>query len=92
MTRYHHYTIEWESQAARTFKKIKEQRLKDQILHIIEHDIARDPLVGKPLTGPFKGARSFRSGFLRILYKFYANRLVIVILAIDHRREAYRRL
>jgi mRNA-degrading endonuclease RelE of RelBE toxin-antitoxin system len=85
------YTIQWDAQAAKAFSKIKEQKLKDHILSIIENEIAKDPMVGKPLTGPFAGVRSFRSGVLRILYKFYAGRLVIVILNIDHRKSIYRR-
>ena len=92
MTRQRHYRVEWEAQAAKAFQKIKEQRLKDHVLYIIEREIAADPLIGKPLTGPFKGVRSYRSGILRILYKFYADRLVVVVLAIDHRKNAYRRV
>ena len=84
------YTVQWESTASRFFRKIKDQPLKDHILSIIENEIAGDPLVGKPLTGPFKGTRSYRTGVLRILYKFYAGRLVIVILSIDHRKNVYR--
>ena len=85
------YAIKWEAEASRFFRKIKEQPLKDHILSIIENEIARDPLVGKPLTGPFQGVRSYRAGVLRILYKFYANRLVIVMLSIDHRKNVYRK-
>jgi len=89
--REHYYKIEWHPNAERQFKKIKEQNLKDQILEIIEFQIARDPLIGKPLTGAFLGTRSFRLGVLRILYKFYKDRLIIVILSVEHRRQVYRR-
>ena len=88
--RHHLYSVEWESQAARIFRKIKEQKLKDHILDIIENEIAGNPLSGKPLTGALSGIRSYRSGILRILYKFYAERLVVVILDIDHRKDVYR--
>ena len=85
------YTVQWEAAASRSFRKIKDQPLKDHVLSIIETEIAVDPLAGKPLTGPFKGVRSYRTGVLRILYKFYANRLVIVILNIDHRKNVYHK-
>ena len=87
--RRHHYRIEWDPQAAKTFRKIKEQRLKDHILDIIEEEIAANPLAGKPLAGALKGIHSYRSGILRILYKFYVDRLVIVILNIEHHKDAY---
>jgi addiction module RelE/StbE family toxin len=89
--REHYYKIEWHPNAERQFRKIKEKSLKDQIFEIIEYQIATDPLIGKPLTGEFHGTRSFRAGVLRILYKFYKDRLVIVILSIEHRKQAYRR-
>ena len=88
--RQRHYKVEWESTAAKQWQKIKEQKIKDHLLDIIENEIAVDPLAGKPLAGPFKGVRSYRSGILRILYKFYSGRLVIVILEISHRKEVYR--
>jgi len=89
--RENYYKIEWHANAEKQFRKIKEQSLKDQIFEIIEHHIAHDPLIGKPLTGEFYGTRSFRLGVLRILYKFYKDRLVIVIISIDYRRQVYRR-
>jgi mRNA interferase RelE/StbE len=89
--REHFYKIEWHPNAERQFRKIKEKNLKDQILEIIEFQISRDPLIGKPLTGAFSGIRSFRLGVLRILYKFYKDRLIIVVLSIEHRKQVYRR-
>ncbi len=89
--REHCYKIEWHPHAERQFRRIKEQSLKDQISEIIEYQIAHDPLIGKPLTGELYGTRSLRLGVLRILYKFYKDRLVIVIVSIDHRKQVYRR-
>lgn len=84
------YSIEWDKEAAKQFKKITDQALKDRILDVVEHTLAVDPHVGKPLTLAFKGVRSYRMGRLRILYKAYPDRLVIVILRIEHRRDVYR--
>jgi len=91
MRRKASYSIEWGSEAAKQFKKIKDAGLKDRILDVIENEIARDPLVGKPLTFVFKGARSYRMGRLRILYKQYKERLVIVVLKVEHRKNVYRK-
>ena len=85
------YSIEWGNEAAKQFKKIKDLELKRRILDVIEDEIAKDPLVGKPLKFVFKGTRSYRLGRLRILYKQYKNRLVIVVLSVEHRKSVYQR-
>ena len=84
-------SIEWSSQAVRQYKKINDPSLANKILDIIEKDIAFHPLKGKPLAAPFKGVRSYRIGVLRILYKFYKQKVLIVILRIDHRGQVYRK-
>ena len=88
--REHTYAVEWSSLAEKQFQKIRDKKLKDQILEIIEREIARDPMIGKPLIFVFKGVRSYRAGRLRILYKPYTDRLVIVTLKIEHRKSVYR--
>ncbi len=84
------YTIEWSNPAAKQFQKIRDKKLAQRILEVIEQEIAHNPLVGKPLTEPFKGVRSYRVGRLRILYKPDTEKLTSVILRIDHRKSAYR--
>jgi len=84
------YSIAWETAAAKQFKKIRDSGLKARILDVIESKIAKDPLIGKPLTFVFKGVRSYRLGHLRILYKPYKERLVIVVLKVEHRKTVYR--
>ena len=88
--RYQIFTIEWDRKAARVFEDITDLKLKEHILDAVEHHIARDPFAGKPLAGPFKGIYSHRIGVIRILYKPYKDRLIIVVLDIAHRREVYR--
>ena len=89
--RRHFYTIEWTSRAQKQFRKITDEKLKQRIIEIIENEIASDPLIGKPLTLGFKGIRSYRIGRLRILYKPYKAKLIIVILRIEHRKSVYRK-
>ena len=88
--REHIYTVEWTTFAGKQFKKIKDESLKKEILDVIETEIAKNPLCGKPLTFAFKGVRSYRLGRLRILYKHYTDRLVVVILKVEHRKSVYR--
>lgn len=84
------YSIEWSTHAERQFNKIKDKRLKQQIIEVLEKEIAKNPLRGKPLADPFKGVRSYRLGRLRILYKMYKEKLVIVVLRINHRKNVYK--
>ncbi|MBF0570099.1 MAG: type II toxin-antitoxin system mRNA interferase toxin, RelE/StbE family [Candidatus Omnitrophica bacterium] len=84
------YTVEWHRDAVKQFQQVSDKKLQVEILNIIEQTIAWNPLAGKPLSGPFTGVRSYRVGIIRILYKAYKDRLVIVILRVDHRKNVYR--
>lgn len=47
--------------------------------------------VGKPLTGPLAGKHSARRGEYRIIYTIDDGAVLILVLTIAHRRDAYRR-
>lgn len=46
---------------------------------------------GKALTGEFAGLWRYRVGDWRVIAKIEDGRLVIVVLALGHRRDVYRR-
>ena len=46
---------------------------------------------GKALTGEFAGLWRYRVGDWRVIAKIEDRRLVIVVIALGHRREVYRR-
>jgi mRNA-degrading endonuclease RelE of RelBE toxin-antitoxin system len=46
--------------------------------------------VGKPLRGDLAGIYSARRGTYRVLYRINDSRLEVVVLRIEHRRDAYR--
>ena len=48
--------------------------------------------VGKPLGNDLAGVWSIRRGTYRVLYRIHENRREVVVLRIDHRRDAYRPL
>jgi addiction module RelE/StbE family toxin len=52
--------------------------------------LERDPHLGKPLTGPLKGLRSQRVWPYRIVYRIEQKRLVVFVVSIPHRKDAYR--
>lgn len=47
--------------------------------------------LGKPLREPLAPLYSARRGDYRVLYRIEDNRMVIEIVTIEHRRDAYRR-
>ena len=48
--------------------------------------------VGKPLRNDLAGVWSARRGTYRVLYRIHDDRREVVVLRIDHRRDAYRSL
>ena len=55
-------------------------------------DLAKEPLQGKPLGFTLKGLRSWRTGDWRIIYEAEAERVVVVVVTIGHRRDVYERV
>ena len=55
-------------------------------------ELSRDPLQGKPLSFTLKGLRSWRTGDWRIVYKAEAERVVVVVVTVGHRRDVYGRV
>ena len=48
--------------------------------------------IGKPLRDDLDGIWSARRGTYRVLYRIHEERREVVVLRIDHRRDAYRPL
>ena len=53
--------------------------------------LAEHPLAGSALKGELRGLRRIRVGDYRVVYEVLADRLVILVVRVAHRREAYRR-
>lgn len=50
----------------------------------------RPTVVGKPLRDPLAGIWSARRGTYRVLYRVVTDPPEVVVLRIEHRRDAYR--
>jgi len=62
-----------------------------KILARIETYLVQDPKrLGKPLTGEFHGYWRYRWGDYRVIYKIAEQEILIVVLRISHRGEAYK--
>ena len=64
-------------------KKDKE-RMKNKL-----EDLKNNPELGKPLTGRLAGLWSLRTGDYRALYQIRHGELLILVLKIKHRKDAY---
>ena len=51
--------------------------------------LARNPRLGKPLKGPLRDLWSYRVGDYRVVYEIQRGALVVLVLAIGHRRAIY---
>jgi mRNA-degrading endonuclease RelE of RelBE toxin-antitoxin system len=66
-----------------------DRRVYERVSRALDR-LAEEPELGKPLQGPLAGRRSHRVGALRIIYRFEAERLLILILDIGTHGKIYR--
>jgi mRNA interferase RelE/StbE len=91
MTKPTFYSIEFAPSAARDFRKLPRE---------MQHRLTRaiDALGGNPRPRGAKKLRGgddvwrIRAGDYRIIYEIQERRLVVMVVRVTHRREAYRGL
>lgn len=54
--------------------------------------LARNPFAGEPLRRELEGKRKLRVGRYRVVYQLETERKMVLVVAIGHRRDIYRRL
>lgn len=64
---------------------------KHQIKEAIER-LSQNPESGKRLTGELKSLLSYRTGDYRIIYRIYRQEIVILVLALGHRKDIYKKV
>lgn len=64
--------------------------IKKIIKNAIEKKLMHDPYTfGKPLRYGLKNHRSLRVGDYRVIYRIDDNKIIVIIIAIDHRKNVY---
>jgi mRNA interferase RelE/StbE len=64
--------------------------IREIIRKAIEKKLTVDPLsFGKPLRYSLKGHRRLRVGNYRVIYKIDDDRIIVIIVEIDHRKDVY---
>lgn len=66
-------------------------RYRQKIENAIE-DLAINPLLGKKLNDNLKKYRSVREGVYRIIYEVKKEKLIIIVITVQHRQGVYRKI
>ena len=83
------YSVRIKRSAARELQRVPIAE-RSRVLEAID-GLADNPFAGSSLKGTLRGIRRLRSGSYRILYELQESTLVVLVVRIAHRREAYRR-
>jgi mRNA interferase RelE/StbE len=86
------WRVEFDRDAARDLRKLGVDAQR-QILRYLRERIgtSEDPRrFGHPLTGDRKGFWRYRVGDYRMVAAIENNRLIVLVVAVGHRREVYR--
>lgn len=77
--------------AVRAIRAGMSEAVAAAVIEFLTGALITDPRrVGKPLRGDLAGIHSARRGTYRVLYRINDTRHEIVVLRIDHRRDASR--
>ena len=83
------YSTRIKRSAARELARVP-RRDRERIVHAIDR-LGDNPLAGSPLKGDLRGLRRVRVGDYRVVYEVLDGELVVLVVLVAHRREAYRR-
>jgi mRNA interferase RelE/StbE len=82
------YRIEFTEKSKENLHKFP-KNIQETILKAIQQRLTVGPEIGKPLVREWKNHRRLRVGDYRIIYKIIDDRLVVLIVEIDNRRDIY---
>lgn len=70
--------------------KVLPKSIREVIRKTIEKKLTVDPIAfGKPLRYSLKGFRRLRIGDYRVIYKIIEDKILVLIIDIDHRKDIY---
>lgn len=82
------YKIEFTKKAEKHLLKLPmayQERIRNRI-----DTLSENPLQGKPLESDYKGLYSLRVWPYRIIYKILKQKLIIEVIEVKHRQNAYK--
>jgi mRNA interferase RelE/StbE len=84
------YTVLFTREAKRNVQKL-DPSIRKIVRRAIE-SLAVNPAKGKPLAYELAGLHSLRTSDYRIIYRIREKQLIIIVVAVGHRREIYKKL
>jgi len=84
------YRILLTKEAKKTIEKLDPSIAK--IIGKAIESLAVNPVKGKPLAYELAGLRSSRTSDYRIIYRIKEKELLVIVIALGHRKEAYKKL
>ncbi len=82
------WKIRWESRAIKEVARLPKQDRKRIVMAVEE--LSRSPDKGTALKGRWAGLRRLRVGKYRVIYSLRDEGLLIAVVRVGHRKEAYR--
>ena len=83
------YVIQYDVDIEEKLKKLP-KAIREIIRIAIEKKLTVDPITfGKPLRYSLKGYRRLRVGDYRVIYRVIEDKVLVMIVDIDHRRDVY---
>lgn len=83
------YIIEYDEGIEEKLRQFPKS-IREIIRKSIEKKLTVDPVsFGKPLRYSLKGYRRLRVGDYRVIYKIIDERVIVLIIDIDHRKDVY---
>ena len=77
--------------AARAIAEVLPEAVAAAVIDLITGSLLLEPRrMGRPLRDELKGIWTARRGTFRVLYRIDDRKREVVVLRVDHRRDAYR--
>ena len=83
------YSVRIKGSAAKELTRIA-QPDRARLVHAVDR-LREEPMAGTLLKGGLRGLRRLRVGDYRIVYELLESELVVLVIRVAHRRDAYRR-
>lgn len=82
------YSLFFKNTAAKSLKKLSKKD-RQKVARVLV-SLKENPFSGKKLAGEFEGFYSVRVWPYRVIYTIVKKELVVLVVDIAHRKEAYR--
>jgi mRNA interferase RelE/StbE len=86
------YRVILAASARRSIEQTLTPTVAAAVIEFLRGDLASNPhRVGKPLRWDLTGSYSARRGEYRIIYQINDEEILVTVISVRHRRDAYRR-